>query len=135
MNADTRNTKGTWDFGNIALWAVQGLLAALFLFAGGMKLIAPAEMLTAGPVQLPVLFLRFIGFCEVLGAVGLILPAALRIREALTPMAAAGLFVIMVGATVVTIAGGDVAPAVLPLVIGLTLTAIARARWQRLQHA
>lgn len=135
MNANARNIKRTWDFGNITLWAVQGLLAALFLFAGGMKLIAPAEMLTAGPVQLPVLFLRFIGLCEVLGAIGLIVPAALRIREALTPMAAAGLFVIMVGATVVTIAGGDVAPAVLPLVIGLTLTAIARARWQRLQHA
>jgi hypothetical protein len=135
MTSNTRNIKKTWDFGNIALWAGQGLLAALFLFAGGMKLSAPAEMLSAGPVQLPVLFLRFIGLCEVMGAAGLILPVALRIREVLTPLAAGGLIIIMAGATVVTIAGGDVVPAMAPLAIGLTLTAIARARWQRLHHA
>jgi hypothetical protein len=51
----------------------SGLLALVFLFAGGMKLVMPLEELTKGaPVQLPGLFLRFIGVCEVLGAIGLI---------------------------------------------------------------
>jgi uncharacterized membrane protein YphA (DoxX/SURF4 family) len=57
------------------LWGVQGLLAALFLFAGGMKLVMPIEMMK-GPVELPGLLLRFIGVCEVLGAIGLILPGS-----------------------------------------------------------
>ena len=70
------------------LWTVQGLLAALFLFAGGMKLVTPIAALTQ-QIALPGLFLRFIGLVEVLGALGLILPGLLRIRPALTPLAAA----------------------------------------------
>ena len=62
-----------------ALWIVQGLLAALFLFSGGMKLVLPLEKLM-GPVPLPGLFMRFIGVAEVLGAIGLVLPGLLRIR-------------------------------------------------------
>ena len=57
---------------NVVLWIVQGLLALLFLFAGGMKLVLPVESL-AGPIPLPGLFIRFIGVAEVLGAIGLIL--------------------------------------------------------------
>ena len=87
---------------SVALWIVQGLLAALFLFAGGMKLVMPAEMLK-GPVPLPELFLRFIGVAEVCGALGLILPGLLRIRQSLTPIAAVGLVTIMSGAATVTI--------------------------------
>ena len=67
-----------------ALWSVQGLLTLLFLFAGGMKLVLPLEALTA-QMPLPGLFVRFIGVAEVLGALGLILPALLRIRPGLTP--------------------------------------------------
>src|SRR6187200_852111 len=64
----------------MVLWIVQGLLALVFLFAGGMKLVMPLEELTKGaPVQLPGLFLRFIGVCEVLGAIGLIVPGLVRI--------------------------------------------------------
>jgi hypothetical protein len=73
-----------------ALWVVQGLLALLFLWAGGIKLVLPLEELT-GPVPIPGLFLRFIGVAEVLGALGLILPGLLRIRPGLTPLAATGL--------------------------------------------
>ena len=76
---------------------MQGVLASLFLFAGVMKLVLPIEAM-AGPVALPGLFLRFIGVCEALGAVGLILPGLLRIHQELTPVAAAGLVIIMVGA-------------------------------------
>ena len=113
----------------MVLWIVQGLLAVVFLFAGGMKLVMPLEELTKGaPVQLPGLFLRFIGVCEVTGAVGLVLPWLLRIRPRLTPLAAGGLIVIMVGATVITASSGPVAPALFPLAIGGLLTIVA---WQR----
>ena len=71
-----------------ALWFVQAVLALAFVFSGVMKLILPPEALTAA-FPLPVLFVRFIGVCEVLGAVGLILPGLLRIRPVLTPLAAA----------------------------------------------
>ena len=109
------------------LWTVQALLAALFLFAGVMKLVMPIEAL-AGPVAFPGWFLRFIGVCETLGALGLILPSLLRIRPALTPLAAAGLVVIMCGATVTTLVGGMGAAAAIPLVIGLLAAWIAYGR-------
>jgi uncharacterized membrane protein YphA (DoxX/SURF4 family) len=111
------------------LWIVQVLLAALFLFAGGMKLVLPLEKMT-GSVPLPGLFLRFIGVVEVLGAIGLILPGLLRIRPGLTPLAAAGLVIIMIGATVLTLAGGDVALALIPLVVGLLAAFVAYGRWR-----
>jgi uncharacterized membrane protein YphA (DoxX/SURF4 family) len=112
-----------------ALWIIQGLLALLFLFAGSMKLIVPIEMLTTQmPLPLPGLFLRFIGTAEVAGALGLILPGLLRIRPMLTPLAACGLLIIMIGATVVTVVDGDVVSALVPLVVGLLCTAVAYGR-------
>ncbi len=119
---------------NVLLWSVQGLLAALFLFAGGMKLVMPIEMMK-GPVELPGLFLRFIGVCEVLGAIGLILPELLHIRRELTPVAVAGLTIIMIGAVGVTLAGGDVAPAIVPFVVGVLTAFVAHGRWRRLPAA
>src|SRR4029453_4727050 len=101
---------------NYALWIIQGLLALLFLFAGGTKLVLPIQELT-GPIPLPALFVRFIGVAEVLGAIGLILPGLLRIRPGLTRLAAAGLTIIMIGATGLTLAGGQVATALIPLVV------------------
>jgi hypothetical protein len=115
-----------------ALWIVQGLLAALFLSAGGTKLILPLEKMT-GPVELPGPFLRFIGVAEVLGALGLILPGLLRIRPGLTPLAAAGLVVIMLGATVITLVGGEVVLALIPLVVGLLAAFVAYGRWRGLR--
>jgi hypothetical protein len=112
-----------------ALWIVQGLLALLFLFAGGMKLVLPVEALTE-QMPLPGLFVRFIGVVEVLGAIGLILPGLLRMQPGLTPLAAAGLVIIMIGATVLTLAGGEVAPALIPLVVGLLLGFVAYGRWR-----
>ena len=112
---------------NVLLWIVQGLLAVAFLFAGGMKLVLPLDALT-GPIPLPGLFMRFLGVVEVLGAVGLILPGLLRIRPGLTPLAAAGLVIIMIGATVITVLGGDVAPAVVPMVVGLLSLTVVYGR-------
>ena len=70
---------------NTLLWVIQGVLAALFLFAGGVKLVLPVEAMQQGPVPLPEPFLRFIGVAEVCGALGLILPWALRIRPRCFP--------------------------------------------------
>jgi uncharacterized membrane protein YphA (DoxX/SURF4 family) len=116
-----------------ALWIVQGLLALIFLFSGGMKLVLPLEELTA-QTPLPGLFVRFIGVAEVLGAIGVILPGLLRIRPGLTPLAAAGLVIIMIGATVLTLAGGEVAPALIPLVVGLLSAFVAYGRWRLAPH-
>lgn len=112
-----------------ALWIIQALLALLFLFAGGMKLILPLDALK-GPVALPGLLVRFIGVVEVLGALGLILPGLLRIRPGLTPLAAAGLVIIMIGATAVTLSVGTPAPALIPLITGLLAAFVAYGRWR-----
>jgi len=114
---------------NYALWIVQALLALLFLFAGGMKLVLPLEALT-GSIPMPGAFLRFIGVCEVLGGLGLILPSLLRIRPGLTSPAAARLVIIMIGAIVVTVQGGDVLTAVIPAVVGILAAFIAYGRWR-----
>src|SRR2546425_5124571 len=114
---------------NVALWIVQGLLAALFLFAGGAKLVLPLDQMT-GPVALPGWFLRFLGVVEVLGALALVLPGLLRIRPGLTPLAAAGLVIIMIGATVVTLAGGMVAVALMNLVVALLCAFVTYGRWR-----
>jgi hypothetical protein len=114
---------------NVALWIVQGLLAALFLFAGGAKLVLPLDQM-AGPVALPGWFLRFLGVAEVLGALGLVLPGLLRIRPGLTPLAAAGLVIIMIGATVVTLVGGMVAVALMNVVVALLAAFVAYGRWR-----
>jgi DoxX-like family len=114
-------------FKNHALWTAQWLLALLFLWAGGIKLVLPLEMLK-GPVELPGLFLRFIGVAETLGAFGLILPWLLRIRPVMTPLAAVGLAIIMIGATVTTLVGGLSAFALLPATVGILAGSIAYGR-------
>jgi uncharacterized membrane protein YphA (DoxX/SURF4 family) len=120
------------------LWIVQVLLALLFLFAGGTKLILPLDVLTAmgspNQVQLPGLFLRFIGVVEVLGALGLVLPGLLRVRPGLTPLAAAGLVVVMIGATALTFISGGMATAIAPLVVGLLAAFVAYGRWRLAPH-
>jgi len=114
---------------NRALWIVQGLLAAIFLFGGVMKLVLPLDKL-AGPVEFPGWFLRFIGVAETLGGLGLILPGLLRIKPGLTPLAAAGLVIIMIGAVVVTLTTMSIGPALIPLVVGLLAVFIDYGRWR-----
>jgi uncharacterized membrane protein YphA (DoxX/SURF4 family) len=113
---------------NRLLWTAQIVVALIFLFAGSMKFIMPAEKMQQGPIVFPLAFMYFIGICECLGALGLILPAATRIRTGLTPLAAAGLTVIMIGATTVTVMAMGVAPAIFPAVVGVITAAIAYGR-------
>jgi uncharacterized membrane protein YphA (DoxX/SURF4 family) len=112
-----------------ALWTIQGLLALTFLFAGAMKLAMSTEDLAAAmTLPLPILFVRFIGVCEVLGALGLVLPGVFRIRTDLTPLAAQGLVVIMIGAVTLTVATMDASMAALPLVVGILAAVVAYGR-------
>ena len=112
---------------NRALWTAQALLAALFLFAGVMKLVMPIASMQ-GPIALPGLFLRFIGVVEVLGALGLVLPGLFRTHQRLTPLAACGLVGVMTGATVLTAMGMGVLLALFPLVVGLIALSIVYGR-------
>ena len=113
---------------NIALWIFQALLALLFLFAGAMKFVMSVEEMTK-QMPLPGWFLHFIGVCEVLGGLGLVLPWLTQIRPGLTPIAAAGLVIIMVGATVITLMIMDIAAALFPLVVGILAAFVAYGRW------
>jgi len=114
---------------NYTLWIIQVVLALVFLFSGGVKLVVPIEML-AKQTALPGIFLRFIGVCEVLGGLGLILPGLLRIKTALTPLAASCLLAIMIGAVAVTLQTGGGAKALIPALLGLLLVFIAYGRWR-----
>jgi len=109
---------------NKVLWTLQILLAALYLFAGGFKLVASPEQMVASPtdpVPSPnmVAFLKMIGGFEVLGAAGLILPGLTGIKRHLTSVAAGCLAFIMVGAVAVSIAQIGVSAAIMPLVAGI----------------
>lgn len=123
---------------NILLWILQVLLAMLFLFAGGAKLVLPIQMLTdmgsPNAIVLPGLFIRFIGVCEVLGALGLVLPGVFKTRQYLTPLAAVGLMIIMIGAMVVTAMGDGLKMALMPFVYLLLLGFIAYGRWRLRPH-
>jgi len=114
---------------NVVLWVIQTLLALLFLFSGGVKLSMPIEPM-AKQAGLPGTFLRFIGVMEVLGGIGLILPGILRIRTFLTPLAAAGLVIIMIGATVIMYRVNGAVQALTPAVVGVLAAFVAYGRWR-----
>ena len=117
---------------NILLWIIQILLALLFLFAGGTKFYYTIQqMRDAGPpnqILFPGWFIHFIGVCEILGALGLVLPGLLRIKPQLTALAAIGLTIIMIGAVVVTFMTFGVAGAIGNVVICLLCAFVAYGR-------
>jgi uncharacterized membrane protein YfcA len=115
---------------NTRLWTAQALLAALFLFAGVFKLITPTAALEA-QAHMSGAFIKFIGICETLGAVGLIVPWLTRIRSELTPLAAAGLVIIMIGAVTVSLIQGAGVAAAFPGVVGAVAFYVARGRWTK----
>jgi uncharacterized membrane protein YphA (DoxX/SURF4 family) len=118
---------------NATLWVVQVLLAVVYLLSGSMKLIMPIEEMTKD-VPLPGAFLRFIGVAEILGGLGLVLPWLLGIRPHLTPLAAAGLTIIMIGATAITVATMGLAMALIPLTVGILVAFVAYGRWRLTPH-
>jgi hypothetical protein len=126
MSLTTRNA-------NVGLWIAQGTLAAIFLFAGGYKLATPLHSL-AQMTPFPPLFIKFIGACEVAGALGLILPGIFHTHTSLTPLAASGLTIIMIGAVITTVMTMGLKLAIFPLIVGFLAITIARGRSSRAQQ-
>ncbi|MGP3960206.1 DoxX family protein [Nonomuraea sp. 3N208] len=89
---------------NVVLWIGAGLLALAFLAAGLMKISQPKQKLAASGMAWTEDFspgaVKAIGTLELLAAIGLILPAAFGIVPVLTPLAATGLVLVMIGAAV-----------------------------------
>jgi len=117
---------------NILLWIIQILLALLFLFAGGTKFYYTIEQMRAlGPpnqILFPGWFIHFIGVCEILGALGLVLPGLFRTKQHLTALAATGLTIIMIGAIVVTVMTFGIGAAIGNVVICLLCAFVAYGR-------
>jgi uncharacterized membrane protein YphA (DoxX/SURF4 family) len=111
---------------NVALWIIQIVLAAAFLIAGTTKVLTPKEKLRermAWVDDFSQTSVRLIGTAEILGALGLILPAATGIAPILTPIAAVGLIIIMIGAAITHVRRQE--PAIVPAnVVLLVLAAI-----------
>jgi hypothetical protein len=112
---------------NAALWTAQILLTVIFLFTGALKLTTPIAELTK---QMPgtAWFVRPLGVAEVLGAIGVTLPWLLGIWPALTPLAAAGLVIIMIGATVYSVRLGAGVLVLIPVVVGMLAAFVAYGR-------
>src|SRR3954447_261395 len=115
---------------NILLWIIQILLALLFLFSGLTKLVPIITMPPPPPGMWmpPMWFLKFIGLCELLGGLGLVLPGLFHRQQYLTVLAAIGLLIIMIGAVVISVMGMGVAAGVLPLITGLLCAFVAYGR-------
>jgi uncharacterized membrane protein YphA (DoxX/SURF4 family) len=111
---------------NIALWVIQILLAIAFLVSGITKAIRPSEKLRVEFTELQPGVIRLVAVAEVLGALGLILPGVTGIAPALTPVAAAGLAIIMVGAVVTHARRHEVKSVVVNVVL-LALTVVVAA--------
>lgn len=113
------------------IWVAQALLAAAFPMTGATKAFAPIAQLQA---QLPWVngalggAVRFIGVMEILGALGLVLPAATRIMPRLTALAAAGLMTVMVLATLTHVSRGELPPIAMTLPLGALAAFVARGR-------
>lgn len=100
---------------NVLLWIGQVLLFCMFMFAGGFKLAKP--MLGVEQGHLPYWLVIFIGISEVAGALGVILPGLTRVKPGLVPVAALGLGIIMVLATLLHLSRGEGSHAILPVVL------------------
>ena len=115
---------------NIALWALQVLLAAAYVAHGWMMVSPPAELVTMMNEQLGEGFRLFIGVAELLAAAGLILPGITRILPWLTALAAAGLMIVMSSATVLHVLQGENGSAVSAAVLFVLVTIVAYTRWK-----
>jgi uncharacterized membrane protein YphA (DoxX/SURF4 family) len=115
---------------NIALWVLQALLAAAFLAHGLLFLFPPADMVGLMNSLIPPAFRLFLGVAEVLAALGLTLPGLTRVQPLLITWAAAGLMVIMVGATVLHIQRGEAGSAITTAILFALLGVVAYLRWK-----
>jgi uncharacterized membrane protein YphA (DoxX/SURF4 family) len=115
---------------NIVLWVLQVLLAAAFLAHGWFFLFPPEAMVGQMNALIPPAFRIFIGVAEVLAAVGLTLPGITRILPSLIPLAAAGLMIVMIGATILHLVRDELTSALITAILFVLLTVVAYTRWK-----
>jgi uncharacterized membrane protein YphA (DoxX/SURF4 family) len=115
---------------NVLLWVLQVLLAMAFFAHGWLLLAPPAEMLQQMAAVMPDWFRLFLGVAEVLAAIGLTLPGITRIQPGLISWAAAGLMIVMVGATVLHSTRGETSSAITTALLFVLLTCVAYLRWK-----
>src|SRR5262245_48540181 len=115
---------------NIVLWILQVLLAIQFIFHGWIFVAPPPEMVELMNAEFAPWLRIFIGVAELLAAAGLILPSLTRIMPWLTPLAAAGLMIVMASATVFHLYRGEIGNAVYTAVLFLLVTFVAYMRWK-----
>jgi putative oxidoreductase len=113
---------------NIVLWVLQVLLALAFLAHGLLFLFPPPDLLKLMNASIPPAFRLFLGVAEVLAAIGLTLPGVTRIQPWLIYWAAAGLMVVMVGATIFHVTRGEVSSAITTAILFVLLTFVAYMR-------
>ena len=112
----------------VVLWIVQALLAAAFLAHGLMLLFPPAAIASLMNAMLPRWFQLFLGVAEIAAAVGITVPGMTRIQPRLVPMAAAGIMIVLIGATILHLVRGEYSSAATTFVLLLMATLVA---WQR----
>jgi uncharacterized membrane protein YphA (DoxX/SURF4 family) len=119
---------------NIALWLVQLLLAAAFAVSGAMKIAMPIAALAQSAkwaTDVPPALVRFIGACEIAGALGLVLPAVTRTKPRLAALAAGGLLTVMVLASIFHISRGELSALRVTLTLGALAAFVAWGRTSR----
>jgi len=114
----------------IFLWVLQVLLAAAFAAHGWLFLSPPAELLPVMNSMIPTWFRLFLGVAEVLAPVGLVLPGVTRIMPWLISLAAAGLMIVMVSATLLHATRGEISSAVTTAILFIVVTFVAYMRWK-----
>jgi hypothetical protein len=119
---------------NKVLWTLQGLLGLFYALASGMPKLVFLDQLPAAPIPMPVPFVQFIGVCEVLGGLGLILPGITRIQPGLTPLAAAGLVIITIGAVGYNFLAGMPEAGVFAVVMAVLVAFVGYGRWRLIPH-
>jgi uncharacterized membrane protein YphA (DoxX/SURF4 family) len=115
---------------NILLWVLQVLLALAFFAHGCLFLFPPAAIAEQMNALLPRWFQLFLGVAEILAAVGLTLPGAARIQPWLVSWAAAGIMIVMICATILHVARGEVSSAVITVVLLAMASFVAYMRWR-----
>lgn len=115
---------------NIALWILQVLLAGVFAAHGWMLVSPPPELLPIINEELGVPFRLFLGFAEIAGAIGVILPAITRIMPWLTSLSAASLAFVVASATVLHVSRAETGSAVTTAILFIVAAAVAYGRWR-----
>jgi putative oxidoreductase len=119
---------------HIILWVAQVILGGMFIMTGFMKLSQPIDQLSAmmpWAGDVPALLVRFIGTAELLGGLGLILPAALRIKPELTAWAAVGLVLVMIFALIFHVSRGEMQAIGMNVILAAIAAFIAWGRFKK----